>query len=902
MAKSYNARLNQPLLAFNRGIISPLALARTDVERVALSTEIQNNWMPRNLGSMQLRAGLGYLHSTYLNRKAVHLNFVYALSDQAVLEMTDSNMRVKINDVVITRPSVTSAITNGTFDSDLTGWTDADESGATSQWVTGGYMGLTGTETNAAIRTQTVTVSGGNVSVEHGVRVKINRGVVNFKIGSTSGGEEYVTEATLREGEFSFAFTPTGDFYISVSATTKYESRVDSITIEAAGDMVIPTAWTEAILPYIRYDQSGDIIYVAADGVKQYKIERRATRSWGIAEYLSEDGPFRATNLTPTTIAASAITGDITLTASKSIFRTTSVGALYRITSTGQTVTSSISAQNTFTNSIRVTGVGSSRSFTVNISGTWTATVVLQRSIGEEGNWEDTGTSYTINTVVAFSDGLDNQIVFYRLGIKTGGYTSGTAVCSLTYSLGSNAGVVRINAYTSGTEVSALVLEDLGGTAASDSWEEGSWSPRRGYPSAVTFDEGRLWWAGKDNIYGSVSDAFESFDDTIEGDSAPIIRSLGSGPVDRINWLLALNRLVAGAEISEKVIRSNSLDEPLTATVFNIRSPSTKGSSAVAPVKVDDSGFFVRNNRLFELVPNTDSFEYQTIDVTSHVPELAGTGFARIAVQRYPDTRIHCVKNDGTAAVLIVDANEEVKCWVSLETDGLIEDITVTPAKVNEIEDSVYYTVKRTINGSDVRYYEKMSLESECIGGTQNKQADSFIAGTQSSSATITGLTHLEGEEVVAWANGVNYSPRVDGVQTTFTVTSGAITLPSAVTSYVVGLPYKARYKSVKLAYGGLAGTALLQSKRIEALGVIMYNTHNRGLRYGSTFDDLYELPLVEGGEDVTADYVWSEYDERPFEFEQQFSTDSRLCLEAMAPMPCTLLAAVMRLATNNKV
>lgn len=896
-------RQNVAKLGYNRGRISPLALARTDVERVALSAETQTNWMPRILGSMMLRPGLGYIHGTYQNAKAVHLNFIYALSDQAVLELTSGYMRVKISDTVLTRPSVTSTIANGTFDSALTSWTDADESGAVSQWVSGGYMGLTGTGVNSAIRTQTVTCAGGNIGVEHGVRVKVNRGVVKFKIGSTSGGEEYVPEATLRAGEFSFAFTPTADFYISVVSTTKYESRVDSITIESSGAMVIPTMWTEADLPYVRYDQSGDVLYVACNGIKQYKIERRAARSWGIAEYLSEDGPFRAENITPITITPSALSGDITLTASSAIFKTSSVGALYRITSTGQTVSTAISSQNTFTNSVRVTGVGdASRTFTITITGTWVGTATLQRSVGNDTTWEDTTTTYTANTSTTYADQLDNQIVYFRIGFKTGNYTSGTATMTLVYTAGTSVGVARIASFGSTTVVNALVLEDLGTTSATDTWEEGSWSPRRGYPSSVVFDGGRLWWAGKDFMYGSVSDAFESFDDIIEGDSGPIIRSLGSGPVDTINWLLALQRLVAGTDTSEKVVRSSSLDEPLTPTVFNIKSPSTKGSSPVAAVKMDTSGFFVRNNRLFMLEYDGGTFDYKTVDLTSAVPEIGGTGFSRIAIQRYPDTRIHCVKSDGTAAVLIIDRNEDVKCWIDIETDGTIEDITVMPAVAAAIEDSVYYTIKRTINGQTVRYYEKMSLESECVGGTQNKQADSFVASTQASSATISGLSHLEGEAVVVWADGICYSPRVDGVQATFTVTSGAITLPSAVVSYVVGLPYKARYKSSKLAYAAQGGTALLQSKRVEHLGVIMTNTHNRGLRYGRDFDNLDELPLYEEGEAVGTNDVWDEYDQRPFEFEQEFSTDSRLCLEAMAPMPVTLLACVMTIATNDRV
>lgn len=891
-------RANTAILAYNRGRITPLALARIDVDRLALSAEEQTNWMPRMLGSMMLRPGWEYKHSTYLNRKAYHLNFIFSLSDQAVIELTDGNMRVKIDDTVITRPTTTAAISNGTFDTDLTGWTDADESGGVSQWVTGGYMGLTGTGTNSAIRRQSVTLV--ESGVEHGVRIKVNRGVVKFRVGNSVGGDEYVSEATLREGEFSFAFTPTGDFHISVASSTEYESLVDSVTMESAGAMVIPTAWAEADLKYVRYDQSADILYIACKDIKQYKIERRATRSWGIAEYLAEDGPFRNPNLTPTTITPSAITGDVTLTASKAIFKPESVGALYRITATGQTVTSSITAENTFTDAIRVIGVGDSRIFSINLSGSWTATVTLQRSIGTEGAWEDVaGKTWTANTVETYDDGLDNQIVYYRLGVKAGDFTSDTVVASLVYSLGNNAGVARITGYTSETVVSALVLEDLGGTDATDNWEEGAWSPRRGYPSSVVFDGGRLWWAGKDNIYGSVSDAYESFDDTIEGNSGPIIRSLGSGPVDTINWLLALQRLVAGAETSEKVIRSNSLDEPLTPTVFNIKSPSTKGSSPVAAVKSDTSGFFVRNNRLFQLEYDGSIFDYKTVDLTSYIPEIGGTGFTRIAVQHYPDMRIHGVKADGTAAVLIFDPNEDVRCWIDIETDGLIEDVIIKPAASESVEDSVYYTVNR--NG--YRYYEKWAMESECQGGTFNKQADSFVSGTQISSVNI-AAPHLDGMDVVVWADGVCLSPRVNGVQTTYRVSAGQVTLLVAVENYVVGLPYKARLKSSKLSYAAnaIGGTALLQSKRIEQLGVIARSMHSRGLRYGRDFDNLYELPLVEGGADVDPDLVWDEYDERPFEFEQEFGTDSRLCLEGMAPMPCTLLACVMVLATNAKV
>lgn len=887
------AKSNASLLAFNRGRISSKALARLDFTRTALSADVMTNWMPRILGSMALSVGWEYKDSTYNNDKAFHIPFVYALSDQAIIELTDAAMRVRVNDTAITRPSVTTTMTNSSFATDVTGWTDADESGCTSQWVTGGYLGLTGTETNYAIRRQQVTVSGGNVNVEHGLRVVVERGVVTFKVGSSSGGEQYVATATLRAGEYSFAFTPTGDFHISIASNTKYQSLVSSISIESSGAMVIPTDWLETDLPYVRHAQSGDVIFVACKDNKQYKIERRATRSWGISEYLAEDGPFLTENITPTTLTPSALSGDITLTASKALFSSGDVGRLYRLTTTGQTVTAAITAENTFTDPVRITGSGSaSRTYSVSITGTWVGTVMLQRSIGDDSTWVDTTHFDTANTSYSDSDNLDNQIVYYRIGVKTGQYTSGTINVSLVHSLGTSTGVVRITSYSSETSVSGVVLDTLGGTTATQYWNKGAWSDTSGYPSAVALYEGRLWWAGKDNVWASISDSFESFDDSIEGDSGTISRTLGEGSVDNVNWLLGLQRLIIGVETGEKIARSTSLDEPLTPTQFNIKTPSTKGSTAVAPVKVDSSGMFVRNNRLFHLLYGQGEFDYSTIDLTAYVPEIGGSGFVKLAVQRYPDTRVHAIKSDGTAAVLIFDANEDVKAWVDIETDGDIEDVIVMPATATGVEDSVYYAVKRNINGSDVRYLEKWALESECVGGTQNKQAHAFKAGTQASSATITGLSHLEGEEVIVWANGKNYSPRVSGVQTTFTVTSGSITLPEAVTSYVVGLPYKARFKSTKLAY---AAGSLTANKKIDHLGVIMENTHNRGLRYGSSFDALDELPLIEDGKDVVTDSIHENYDKEMFEFDGVWETDSRLCLEAMAPMPVTLLACVMK-------
>jgi hypothetical protein len=906
------------LFAFNRGRVSRLALARTDVKRVALSADTMTNWMARVLGSMMLRPGLAYLGT--IPSAPRFIPFVFSITDTALLEFTASAMRVWVADALISRTAVGSAVTNGTFDTDLTGWTDADDAGGVSAWVTGGYMGLTGDGTNAAIREQAVTVAAADQAKEHGLRIVIQRGPVTARIGTTSGGDDLLAETDLGTGTHSLAITPNAaTMYIRFQSRLKRQVLVDSCSFEAAGVVSIPAPFAAADLGKIRYDESADVVYLSCYGYQQRKVERRSTRSWSLVRYQVNNGPLRAPNVGPITITPSALSGNITLTASKALFKSTlapstnSDGAIFRVTSSGQSVSQTISAQNTFTGVITVEGVGAGqRTFTIvvsSVSGTG-STVTLQRSlVSDSGPWTDV-TNYAVDTTTTLNDGLDNQVAYYRIGVKTGNYVAGTITAQLTYAVGSIKGYVRITAFTSSTIVSAEVLSDLGGTSATDDWAEGEWSDRRGWPSAVALAEGRLWWSGKQGHWGSVSDDFENHDEATEGDSGPINRDVGSGPLDNINWLLPVSRLILGAEGAELSCKSSSLDEPLTPTNFQIKADSTQGSAAVGAVKIDSKGVFVQNGatRVFELDKQANGVDYDARDLTVLIPEICQAGVSRMAVQRKPDTRIHCVLSDGTAAIAIYDRAESVECWLNAETrsgDSIV-DAVILPGALGTGEDAVYYATSRVISGATVYFLEKWALESECVGGTLNKQADAFITYSGIATDVITGLTHLVGATVVVWADGKCLRDANGDVATFVVDGSGQITLTNAGAAYtttnaVVGLAYRARWKSTKLAYAAQDGTALNQRKKLDHLGVILDRTHHKGLKYGPDFDNLSALPAIEDGAEVAADTVHSHYDKDQFEFDGQWGTDSRLCLQAEAPRNCNLLAATLPIEERSK-
>jgi hypothetical protein len=884
-------RQNVPLTAFNRGIISPLALAHNDVQRVALSAEEQTNWMPKKLGPMSLRPGFGYIGNTRNEAKAHYLPFVFAVDDTALVELTPGIARFWVDDELVTFPAVSAAITNGLFTSNITGWTDADESGCTSVWSSGA-MSLTGDGANQAIRYQRVPVTAVDRGVIHAVSVKVASGDCTVRIGSSVAGQEYISDTACKPGTTTLAFAPAGDFYVQAMNSDFYPGLVESITVYT-GVLEVETPWTtEAMLEDIRADQSGDVLFVACDGVRQQRIERRQDGGWGVVDYVTYDGPFLVVNVEPTTITPSAVTGPCTLTASRPIFKPQQVGALYSLTTQGQQVSANLIAEDTYTGYIRVFGTGATRAFTRVISGVWVGTLTLQRSLGEPGLWEDVAA--VANGTASYNDGLDNQIVYYRIGFKTGNYTSGTASISITYNNGVTTGSVRITGYTDPSTVTGNIVRALGSVEATVEWAEGAWSDYRGFPSAVALNEGRLCWSGHATSWCSITDSFHSFDIDYEGDAGPIIRSIGAGPVDKIHWMLSASRLVMGGGWAEHSVRSSSLDEPITPTNFNMKKYTTRGSAGVEAICVDHSIMFVdrSGSRVYALSPDQNG-NHSAVEATAMCPAVAKPSVVRLGAQRNPDTRVHCVRSDGKVAVMVYDPLEDVNAWMLVETAGVVEDVVVLPAAD---QDEVYYVVLRTINGSPHRYLEKWAHDDDCIGGAVNRQADAHTFITNfAPTATLTGLLHLKGEEVVCWADGKDLG--------TFTVSAtGEITLPAAVTRAVVGLTYRARFKSVKLAHAAQGGTALTQPKRVDHLALIMANTHYQGLRYGRDFDTMDDLPLVEEGTVTPADTVWESYDADSIEFNGMYSTDERLCLEAQAPRPCTVLAAIISLKTNDKL
>jgi hypothetical protein len=318
-------------------------------------------------------------------------------------------------------------------------------------------------------------------------------------------------------------------------------------------------------------------------------------------------------------------------------------------------------------------------------------------------------------------------------------------------------------------------------------------------------------------------------------------------------------------------------------------------------VFVDRSG-----RALFELSFDGTSSDYNATQMSKLATDLFTSGIKTLSVQRRPDTRIWVINNDGSCVCIVYEPLEQVLAFIPIETDGEFESVAVLPA---DEQDRVYFVVNRTINGSAVRYIEKMALDSEVKPTTLCKVMDAHAHGTNSpASTTIHVGTHLQGESVVVWADGaplVTLGANGYTTPNTYTVDgSGNITVGSAVTNWVAGLPYTARYKSAKLAYGAAGGTAILQMKKVDEVGVIATDFVRAGIRYGSQFDNadrpLFPPPAQKDFTTAPSIVLSDVNDEEAWMFPGEWNSDSRVCLEVASPNTATFISMVFGVTTNG--
>lgn len=381
-------------------------------------------------------------------------------------------------------------------------------------------------------------------------------------------------------------------------------------------------------------------------------------------------------------------------------------------------------------------------------------------------------------------------------------------------------GRAKIVQYISGTVVNATTEFPLFDTTviASGNWEletgyEDVWSVSKGYPRAVTFHQGRLYFAGSKSrpstIWGSRVGQFFDFE-AVEGfDDDALEATLDTNTYNAIIDIVSGRDLQIFTTGGEFYVPQQGLD-PITPVSFTVSTAGRNGSKPGVRVQLLDSGtlFIQRQGKSLSEVAFSDT---QLTYVTSKISLLSGhllKNPKRMSLRKAVDTDendllIITNGDDGTLAIYSLLRMENVIApseYISTNGQFLDAGVDIT---------TIYGVVKRTINGTTQYYVEKFD---------NNAMTDCSITGGAVSSITA---SHLVGQTVNLLLDGLVQADEVVGV-------GGAISIPRpSTTSYEVGLPISVEARTMPVDLKIQTGTRVGFKKRIVEVNALVYETQH---------------------------------------------------------------------------
>lgn len=342
-----------------------------------------------------------------------------------------------------------------------------------------------------------------------------------------------------------------------------------------------------------------------------------------------------------------------------------------------------------------------------------------------------------------------------------------------------------------------------------ESLKEDVWSVTKGWPRTCTFHEGRLFFGGSLNrpqtIWGSRVNDFFNFDEGRARDDNAVIATLDTDQLNAITSIFSnrsLQVFTTGAEFYVPQGRG----EPITPANISVAPQTNLGSKRVRPISIDGVTLYLqRTGKVLNQFVFVNEFQSnQSGSVSSLAPHLIKNPIKMAASRGTEDTDanyVYVLNTDGSLTVFNTLASEGVQAFSSWDS-GIIKSITV-------VSDRLYLLIEREINSSTVYYIEKEALVAK---------TDSAIISNVAGSDTLTGLSHLEGEQVEVKADGA--------YQGVFTVTGGEITITREAQEIEAGLFYTPTIRTMPLNVGMQNGPNAASKKKILKAAVNFYESN----------------------------------------------------------------------------
>lgn len=526
--------------------------------------------------------------------------------------------------------------------------------------------------------------------------------------------------------------------------------------------------WTSAILFEMTYAQAADTMILCYETMRPQIIKRTSLTTFalsGLAFDVSVNGnqifqPYYKFSDDTVTLQANGTTGNVILTSSSaSVFRAGHVGDRFRW----------------YDVEMQITGLISGAQAYATIYGTL------------QGRYDVDPFKTTAGSNVV-------EITHAKHGISNGSTItiSGSNACGGITSANLNGAraitVIDDNHYSVVAGAAATESADGGGTNVKFSganiptrnWSEPALSGVNGWPGAVTFHEGRLWFAGSysqpDALWGSKVNQYFNFDVGDAADTDSVQVTIGSDDISSIKHLVSNRHLQIFTATSEFFV-PRMQQTTITPSNISIARQTPYGCSSVTPMPFDGATVFLQSTR-----KSVREFLYTDTEQAYNAPALTLLADHLVispvdmAVQ-YGSTKageqyLYLVNDDGTMAVFHSARSEKLAGWSLWETGTpTLFSSFISVATVGE---RAYVAVQRGASFYLERFAETdldLTLDA----------AEAFSAG----SATVT------------WSLGARYANKTVSIVSEnyylgdYTANgSGQITLLAPVASLTAGFNY----------------------------------------------------------------------------------------------------------------
>lgn len=693
------------------------------------------------------------------------------------------------------------------------------------------------------------------------------------------------------------------------------------------GDYSIVSPYDELELADLCYVQSANVMYLTHPDYPPYKLTRVDDDDWTLEELDFGDGPYRPVESSDLEliIVPSYPTGtNVTITSSGSLFAAKHVGSPFRLGYANpddpydiqwyygviDQYTSSTIARMDIIGDVQLgyqmvinhefefgtygwadasTSPGaidfeiSNKSLHLTMGATGLAEARQQLALKE-------GTQYLFAINIAAIEG--------SVRAKIGTTAGATDIATSTYT---TTGIKYIT-FTATQEEIHIAVDNTGSVNGDDEYISyisvtandrttshfriGGWNSTDGFPRTVGIYEQRLIFGGTAYFpltsWLSKTGDFEnfSFSSPLTDDDSFAYR-FDSGEVFDFQWILSTRKMIVGTSSQEWVV--NGIDGSLTPTSIYANTDTRNGCApGIPPIVANSTILYVQyGGKIVKAMGyslENDGYTSSEVSIlASHLFE--DTTITEWSYSKQPDGIAWCVLGDGTMAGLTFLREHEIQGWHRHDTQGEYESVCTIP--VDGVEHTLTI-VKRNVDGSDVRYIEVFPSRITDEDTYDYCFLDCALKYDGAATTTITGLDHLEDEEVVALADG--------NVVTGLTVASGEIELDVAAELVYVGLAYTSDLETL--------GISLPDQRQGSSEGRMKSIPHctidfkkSRSAWIGPDVDHLDEVRFRDEdlavGEDPIALFTGT----KGVTFNSGYDLEGRVFIRNTDPVPITILS-----------